>query len=95
MTFIHICITDKLFSDISSFLAWNITDGDLLDLDLVSGIWIALLCVGAVVSVRVVPLGWVQVEALHTQPPVVIQDVKEGMDSQSTGWDTSEKNANW
>ena len=26
MTFIHICITDKLFSDISSFLAWNITD---------------------------------------------------------------------
>ena len=29
MTFIHICITDKLFSDISSFLAWNITDEDL------------------------------------------------------------------
>ena len=29
MTFIHICITDKLFSDISSFLAWNITDWDL------------------------------------------------------------------
>ena len=91
MTFIHICITDKLFSDISSFLAWNITDGDLRQ----DGIWIALLCVGAVVSVRVVPLGWVQVEALHTQPPVVIQDVKDGMDRQSMGWDTSEKNANW
>ena len=91
MTFIHICITDKLFSDISSFLAWNITDGDLRQ----DGIWIALLCVGAVVSVRVVPLGWVQVEALHTQPPVVIQDVKDSMDRQSTGWDTSEKNANW
>ena len=91
MTFIHICITDKLFSDISSFLAWNITDGDLRQ----DGIWIALLCVGAVVSVRVVPLGWVQVEALHTQPPVVIQDVKDGTDRQSTGWDTSEKNANW
>ncbi len=91
MTFIHISITDKLLADISSFLAWNITDGDLWQ----DGIWIALLCVGAVVSVRVVPLGRVQVEALHAQPPVVVQDVKDGMDCQSTGWDTSEKNTNW
>ncbi len=59
------------------------------------GIWIALLCVEVVVSVIVVPLGRVQVEALHAQPPVVVQDVKDGMDRQSTSWDTAEKNANW
>ncbi len=37
------------------------------------------------------PSGGVQVEALHAQPPVVVQDVKDGMDRQST----AEKYANW